>query len=168
MQIGLASKRTWCETEVAEKFTCPAAWVERVWASTDACLSCVQEPGGQAAVSSYSPLTLMWLFIVMGNEPRGLHMLNNFYQRLIPDLQLFYKGNILLSTAPYVFKNLLFPTFILNPLICLWSLYFDHLLDRMSFAPYYQTVCRWACLSMPWALLLNRVRNLENIHNYLK
>lgn len=36
MQIGLASKRTWCETEVAEKFTCPAACVERVWVPTDA------------------------------------------------------------------------------------------------------------------------------------
>lgn len=112
MQIGLASKRTWCETEVAEKFTCPAACVERVWVPTDACPSCFQEPGGQAAISSYSPLILMWLFIVMGTEPRGLHMLNNFCHWDSSQSSNFILKETFFSRQLHVFlKNLLFPTF---------------------------------------------------------
>lgn len=128
MQIGLASKRTWCETEVA--------CVERVWVPTDACPSCFQEPGGQAAISSYSPLILMWLFIVMGTEPRGLHMLNNFCHWDSSQSSNFLLKETFFSRQLHVFlKNLLFPTFFPRPLICLWSAYFDHLLDRMSYSP---------------------------------
>lgn len=148
MQIGLASKRTWCKTEVAEKFTCPAACVERVWVPTDACPSCSQEPGGQAAISSYSPLILMWLFTVMGTEPRGLHMLNNFYHRDSSQPSNFHFKETFFSWQFHMFfffKKLLFPTFSFRPLICLWSAYFDRWPDRMS---YWLTIIR-VCVIEP-------------------
>lgn len=72
-----------------------------------------------------------------GDWAQGLTHAKQFLSlRFIPVLQLYFKGNILFLTAPCVLKKYPLSYFFFSrPLICLWSAYFDHLLDRMSYSP---------------------------------